>query len=62
MTPARVEAARHLRAQLHEADPALLAVVLSPVRAPRGACRCGAPIDDPCSDYCGPCGRDRGER
>ncbi len=60
---ARIHLAREIRDRLHEEN--YLALHLAATDTPQsiaGQCQCGAPLDDPTSDRCGPCGRDSGAR
>lgn len=59
----RVELARSLRGGMTEENSLALRLLDAGrnVRI-RGLCECGATLDDPTSEICGPCGRDRGVR
>lgn len=63
MGAARNHNAREIRDQLDEENPLALRLTGKGHRPRISAeCRCGAPLDDPTSEICGPCGRDRGTR
>lgn len=57
----RADVARSVRERIDESCDAAL-FTLPPIPVSVGLCRCGAPLDDPTMDVCGPCGRDQGER
>ncbi len=58
-----VEIGRELRDRLDESSPLALHITTRDVRdSVARTCRCGQTLDDPTSELCGPCGRDRGAR